>query len=65
MDKIWYVKQSGSEVGPFSEQQLIDMIQAKLIKMDTQIWAEFMSEWYTIEQTIYHSYKKEEELVLD
>lgn len=59
MDKIWYYKRRGSaneKFGPYSEDELINMIRKGIIDPLDQIWMVDMDDWIVLKDSIYSFY---------
>jgi hypothetical protein len=62
MDKIWYyMKTDRSKHGPFSEEELIEMIGNKTIDPKEYIWMPDLTRWLRLENSIYSFYIPAEE----
>jgi len=59
MDKIWYYKRRGNggeKFGPYSEDELINMIRKGIIDPLDQIWMVDMDDWIVLKDSIYSFY---------
>ncbi len=57
MDKIWYyMKRDKSKYGPYSEEELIALIQQGIIAENEYIWMTDLKGWLMVGNSIYSFY---------
>lgn len=62
MDKIWYVKSDKRKGGPFTEAELIRLIEAEIVTEEYGIWTETLERWIPLVDSVYAFYIPEVEL---
>ncbi len=61
-EKLWYyTKGDGEKYGPFSDVELIRLIQQGILTEEDYIWMVDLEEWLLIGNSIYSFYIKQEE----
>lgn len=56
-DKTWYyAKPTGEKFGPYSEGEIIKLIQNGLLNADDYIWMVDLDNWVTVGNSIYSFY---------
>lgn len=56
-EKLWYyTKGDGEKYGPYTDQELIRLIQQGILGADDYIWMVDLEEWLLIGNTIYSFY---------
>lgn len=57
MDKIWYyTKGDGEKYGPYTEEELMKLIQQGILTGEDYIWTTYLEEWVLVGNTIYSEY---------
>ncbi|MCH4207155.1 MAG: DUF4339 domain-containing protein [Solobacterium sp.] len=57
MDKVWYYTEDGeTKYGPYSDAELIKLIQEGIITKEHFIWMVDMSGWVKVDDSIYSVY---------
>ncbi|MBR2596633.1 MAG: DUF4339 domain-containing protein [Solobacterium sp.] len=61
MNKVWYYTLDGSEKpGPFSDDELVRLIQQKIVTADHYIWMVDLASWIPVRDSIYAFYLSED-----
>ena len=47
-EKKWYYIQQGKQLGPFSKEELMDMLRKEVLNGETYVWAEPMEDWQKV-----------------
>lgn len=62
MDKVWYyMKSDRQKVGPFSDDEIVNLIRNGILEKDDYIWMTELEGWLRVEDTIYSVFLPEEE----
>ena len=62
MDKIWYYRNSsGEKYGPYTEEELIRLIQQQILSPDDGIWMVDLETWIPLMHSIYSFYMPSEQ----
>lgn len=57
MEKVWYYTKNGQDkFGPYSEEELVKLIQQGILIKEDQIWMMDLEEWIAIGDSIYSFY---------
>ena len=61
MNKVWYYTLDGSDKpGPFSDDELVRLIQQNIVTADHYIWMVDLSAWIPVRDSIYAFYLNED-----
>lgn len=61
MEKIWYyTRGDGQKYGPYTDEDLIKLIQQGILEGEDYIWTTDLDEWVQIKDTIYSVYLEED-----
>ena len=55
-ERQWYCTDGENEIGPISENQLIQYIQNRTVFADTLIWSEGLKNWISVSESIFSGY---------
>ena len=62
MDRIWYYSKGGEEnFGPYTEEDLIRLLQKHILNENDYIWMSRLDDWIRIGDSIYSFYLDEPE----
>ncbi|MBR2066780.1 MAG: DUF4339 domain-containing protein [Solobacterium sp.] len=57
MDKVWYyMKRDRKKYGPYSDEELIRLIQNEILEGEDYIWMPDLQSWLCIKDSIYSIY---------
>ena len=52
-DYAWYIYQSGQQMGPFSNAQVQQLLNVKMIAQDASIFKEGWEDWRSIQRSVW------------
>lgn len=65
MDKVWYyMKQDRKKYGPYSDLEIIRLIQQEILEGIDYIWMPDLSNWIKVENSIYSVYLPQDKTIM-
>ena len=55
-DKTWYYLKNNQKEGPFTENEIIKLIQHQIIKVDDYIWMLDLNDWVLLKNSLFSLY---------
>ena len=66
MDKVWYyMKRDRNKYGPYSDQELIALIQQEILMAEDYIWMPDLKSWVRVGTSIYSFYLPENQPTIE
>lgn len=66
MDKVWYyMKKDRNKYGPYSDQELIALIQQEILMAEDYIWMPDLKGWVRVGTSVYSFYLPENQPLIE